>query len=568
MSNQEIAERLYDIADMLEIEGVQWEPRAYRTAAMTILTLNTDVTVFYNEGRLTELEGIGKSISKSIEEYIKTGEISKYEKLKKKYPIDFESFRKVRGLGPKRAYLLYKKLGIKDTHSLAYAIEKHKIMSLEGFGEKSEKELAKNLDTFLKLKENRKPLGYVIDYIENLVTSLRKNKLFERVELAGSTRRMRDTVGDFDILAVSSNPEDAMELFSKMKGVTNIVVKGPTKTTVDLDIGLSCDIRIVKMASFGSAMQYFTGNKDHNIKLRKIAISKGLKLNEYGIFRGTKKIAGQTEEGVYKTLGLDMMQPELRENMGEVEASQHHKLPKIVEYNEILGDLHTHTRDSDGANSLEDLAEYAHNLGRRYIALTNHSAGLKIANGLDEERFRAINKKIDSFNSKSEIMVLKGVELEILKDGSLDLSNKILSEMDFVIGAIHQNLKMSPSDLTGRLIKAINSGRINAIAHPTDRMIGEREALPLNFDKVFDACEKNNVLIEINGFPNRSDLPFDLVKRAKEHGGIKFSLGSDAHRLEHLKFIRLSTAIARRGWLTSKDVVNTISYKDLLKLRR
>ncbi len=568
MSNQEIAERLYDIADMLEIEGVQWEPRAYRTAAMTISTLNTDITIFYNEGKLTELEGVGKSIAKSVEEYIKTGKISKYEKLKKKYPVDFEAFRRIRGLGPKRIYTLYKKLGVKDVDGLKAAVDGHKIRELDGFGEKSEEEMDKNLKTFSRLKENRKPLGFVMDYAENIVSRLRSSGFFDTVELAGSVRRMKDTVGDFDILTASYEPEKAVDFFSRLKEVRGIVVKGPTKTTVDLDIGLSCDMRVVEKASFGSALQYFTGNKDHNIKLRKIAISKGFKLNEYGVFRGKKQVAGSTEAEVYKSLGLEVMPPELRENMGEIEASQKHRLPKVVDYAEIRGDLHVHTKDSDGANTLEEIASAAERLGRKYIALTNHSVGLRIANGLDAARFAALNKKIDKFNESGGIRVLKGVELEILKDGSLDLPGSILKDLDFVVGALHQNLKMSPRDLTDRLLRAINSGMITAVAHPTDRIIGEREALPLDFDRIFDACEKNGVLLEIDGFPSRSDLPFDLVKKAKEHGGIRFSLGSDSHRLEHLKFIRLATAIARRGWLTKDDVVNTLDYKGVLKLKR
>ncbi len=566
-SNKDLAEKLNDIADILDIEGVNWEPRAYRTAALTISGLSEDISKVYKEGRLLELEGVGKSIANSIKEYVETGKISKYEELKKKYPIDFDSFRKIRGMGPKRAYTLYKKLGIKTVADLKKALDEGKIQKLEGFGKKSEEELKKSVESFMNVKNDRLLLGYVIEYANSLVDKLRKSGLFERVEIAGSMRRMRETIGDIDILAISEKPEVGMDFFSNMDEVKGIVVKGPTKTTVELGIGTTCDIRVLPKESFGAAMQYFTGNKDHNVKLRKIAISKGWKLNEYGLFKGKDSIAGKSEEEIYDKLGMDFIQPELRENTGEIEAAQEHRLPKIVNYTEVIGDLHAHTKDSDGMNSLEEMASAAEKRGLKYIAFTNHSKSLPVAHGLDEKRFTELNKKIDLFNEKSGIKILKGVELEILKDGSLDLRNDSLKELDFVIGAMHQNLNMSSKELTNRLVKAINSGRINTVAHPTDRIIGQREGLKLDFDKVMEACKKNDVLLEIDGYPERSDLPFDLVKKAKDYS-IKFSLGSDSHRTEHLRFLGLATAIARRGWLEKKDVINTLEYKEVLKLRR
>lgn len=567
MSNQEIAEIFYDIADMLEIKGVQWEPRAYRNAAMVISTLPVDLKKVYEEGKLMEMEGIGQSMSKSISEYFQTGKIKKYEDLRKQFPIDFRVFRKIRGLGPKRIFTLYKKLGIKDLNGLKDVISSNKIRKLEGFGEKSEEDLRKNIEAFLKLKEERKLLGLVIDHFEDFVKKLEKSGLFKDVRIAGSARRMRETVGDLDVLAVSDMPEKCMDFFVKLPEVKEVLVKGSTKTSVRLNLGLNCDIRIVPAESFGSAMQYFTGNKEHNVKLRKIAISMGMKLNEYGLFKGTKKLAGPTEEGVYKALGLDEMEPELRENMGEIEASKAGTLPKIVGYEEIIADLHVHTKDSDGSNSLEEMAEAAEKIGLKYIALTNHSKSLRVANGLDEDRFQKLAAKIAKFNEKSRIKVLNGVELEILKDGSLDLPSKFLKDFDFVLGALHQNTKMSRQDLTERLVKAIDSGLIDSVAHPTDRMIGEREPLDIDMEKVFSACKRSDVWLEIDGYPNRSDLPFDLVKNAKDYG-IKFTLGSDAHSVNHLRFIRMATAIARRGWLEKKDIVNAMGLNDFFKFRR
>ena len=567
VSNKDLAEKLDTIADILELEGVKWEPRAYRTAALTISSLSEDINKIYKEGKLLELDGVGKSIANSIKEYLESGKMSKYEELKKKYPIDFETFRKIRGLGPKRAYSLYKALGIKDIGDLKKALDKGKIRNVEGFGEKSEDEIRKNLQSFMTVKSDRLLLGYTVVYANSIIEKLRKSGLFEKVELAGSMRRMKETIGDMDILAISRKPEVGMDFFSKMDEVTGIVVKGPTKTTVELSIGTTCDIRILPKESFGAAMQYFTGNKNHNVKLRKIAISKGLKLNEYGLFKGKITVAGKNEEEIYNKLGMEFIPPELRENTGEIEAAQKNKLPKLVGYAEIIGDLHAHTKDSDGINSLEEMAEAASKKGLKYIAFTNHSKGLPVANGLDDKRFSELNKKIEKFNEKEGIKVLKGVELEILKDGSLDLKDETLKQFDFVIGALHQNLKMDSKDLTNRLIKAINSGKINTVAHPTDRIIGQREGLKLDFDKVMEACSNNNVLLEIDGYPERSDLPFDLVKKAKDYA-IRFSLGSDSHRLEHLRFLNFACAIARRGWLEKKDVINTLGYNEVLKLKR
>lgn len=567
MINQELSEMFLDIADILEIEGVQWEPRAYRKAALTLSTLSTDVKEIYLQGKLQDLEGIGPSIGKSIAEFIDTSHMKKYEDLKKKYPIDLRTFRKIQGLGPKRAFVLYKRLKVRDLAGLRDAISRHKIRELDGFGEKSEEQLSHSVESFMKVKEERKMLGYVLPYFEELIDSLRNSGLFDSVAMAGSSRRMRETVGDLDILATSSNPRKGMDYFTKLKQVKEVIVNGDTKTSVKLDIGINCDIRIVEDKSLGAAMQYFTGNKDHNVKLRKIAISKGLKLNEYGVFKGDRRIAGATEKEVYATLGLSDMPPEMRENMGEIEASQRGRLPVPVEYEEVLGDLHIHTKDSDGTNSLEEMVDAAKNYGLKFIAVTNHSKSLPVARGLDANRFTAFNKKVNALNEKEGGFVLKGVELEILKDGSLDLSRPCLKEMDFVIGAMHQHTNGDRKALTERLLKAINSGMINTVAHPTGRMIGQRAPFNLDYQRVYEACVKNDVLLEIDGYPDRSDLPFDMVKQAKEYG-VKFSLGSDSHRKNQLRFIRLATAIARRGWLEKSDVVNTLKYKDVLKLKR
>ncbi len=570
MSNQELANLFYDIADMLDIQGIKWKPLAYRKAALTISTLSTDITEVYNQGKLRELEGVGEAICKKTEEYIKTGKIAKHEQLKKRYPIDFSTFRLIRGLGPRTAYTLYLKLKIKNLEDLKDALANNKIRGLEGFGVKSENELINSVNAFLKMGEQgRKPLGFVIEYINGIIKELRDSGIFYQVEIAGSTRRMKETVGDFDILSSAADARKATALFIKLKEVKEVLVSGETKTSVKLDNDMNCDLRVIDKNSFGAAMQYFTGNKDHNVKLRKIAISKGLKLNEYGLFKGKKSIAGKTEESVYSSLGMKVMPPELRENMGEIEASQEGRLPKLVEYTEIIGDLHAHTNDSDGANSLDEMVRGAKKQGLRYIAITNHSKSLKVAKGLDEKRFIELFNRIDRINeTENDVHVLKGVELEILKDGSLDLPSKLLKQMDFVVAAVHQNTNQDRTELTNRALSAINSGLITSFAHPTGRIIGQREGMNIDLNKVFEACEKNSVCVEINGYPERSDLPFDIVKTANESHKLLFSLGSDSHRVDHLRFIHMATAIARRGWLEKRNVINAFDCKQVISLKR
>ncbi len=554
MSNKELADIFNSIADMLDIEGVKWEPNAYRKAAASILGLSEDIESYYKHGNLTDIEGIGKTLASHIEEYIKTGKIKKYEDLKKKYPIDFTSLRSVRGLGPMKIYALYKALNIKNLDDLKKAVEQHKISTVPGFSQKSEENIANNLNILGRKETKRALLGDVLYSAESLVDKLRKSGFFKRVEIAGSIRRRKETIGDIDILAISDDPDKATSFFVNLDDVKEVLVSGSTKTSVALKIGLNCDLRIVEEKSFGSAMQYFTGNKEHNITLRKIAISKGFKLNEYGLFSGDKLVASKTEKEVYNTLHLDEIPPEMREDMGEIELASEHKLPKLVEYEEIIGDMHFHFNTFD---KISDLIDMAKRIGLKYIAIINYVKTKQMNNGLDEDKIFSYFNQIDKFNEKSDIKLLKGIEIEV--GDQYDVSKKLIKESDLVIGTAHHNTK------TENVIDLIKSGLISIFAHPTGRILLKNEGMGFNMDKIFQASKDNNIFLEINGTPNRLDLPFDLVKKARDYN-IKFSLGSGGFNLNQMKYIELASTVARRGWLEKKDVINSLEYKDIIKL--
>lgn len=563
MTNRELASLFQDLADMEEIEGNRWESLAYGKVALSIATLVEDVGELRKKDSLRNIEGVGSAIEKKIIEYLETGHIEKHVKMKEKYPIDFPSLRNIQGLGPKRIALLHRELGIKNVDDLEKALEEGAISSVPGFGKKSEESLRRSLEVHRRTGSNRLFLALVYDDIHRFLSKVRDNGYFLKADIAGSARRNRETIGDIDILAVCTDNAKCTEFFLSLDEVEDVVVRGETKVSVRLSYGINCDLRIVDPESYGAAMQYFTGSKEHNIKMRDLAIEQNLKLNEYGLFSGEKSVAGKTEEEVYEHLGLSWVPPELRENMGELEAARGRSLPTLIEHRDVRGDFHAHTNASDGTATLEEMVEKAKSLGYDYIALTEHSASLRIANGLDEKRFNERNVEIDKINeSDRSIRILKGVELEIRKDGTLDLPYKLLEEMDVVVGALHQWVGDNITENTNRVVKALNSGHIFTLAHPTGRLIGVREPYRLDFEKIFQACEENNVSLEINGYPERSDLPYDLVKRAREYD-LKFTLGSDSHRTDHLRFLRFATSIARRGWLEKNDVMNTSSCHEL-----
>ncbi|MCL4451868.1 MAG: DNA polymerase/3'-5' exonuclease PolX [Candidatus Thermoplasmatota archaeon] len=565
MINEELAEIFGEMADIEEIEGNRWESLAYRKVSANITALGEDIREIYKRNELRKIDGVGSAIEKKIQQYIQDGKIDTYEKLKQKYPVDFRNLRKIQGLGPKKIGALFVNLGVTDIESLKRAIDAHKVAGLPGFGEKTEANLLKGIQVYSRSGASRILLGRAYGDIESLRSYLESTGLFDSLIIAGSARRMRESIGDLDILASSTRRKEAADAFINSEFVSGVVVSGESKITVNLKLGITCDLRFIDADSIGAALQYFTGSKDHNVHLRDLAIFRGLKLNEYGLFRGETRVAGSDEKGIYESLGLAYIQPELRENTGEIEAAMNGSLPGIVDYGDIKSDLHMHTNDSDGRNSLVEMLDHAKKSGLEYIAMTNHSVGLKIAHGLDAERFSELNARIDEESARIGIPALKGVELEILRDGSLDLSPNTIDQMDYVLAALHQYVSSNREENTGRIVKAIESGRINALAHPTGRLIGNREMYSIDLDAVVEKCIENKVFIEINGFPERSDLPADIVRRVHD-SGVMFALGSDAHSISDLRFIRFAAAIARRGWLTREKIVNALNLNDFRKL--
>jgi DNA polymerase (family 10) len=573
--NAKIAELFNEIADMLELEGEsrKFETLAYRKAAVTVGSLQEDVGEIYRkqgaEG-LMHLPGIGRTMADRIREYVEKGRMSKYDELKKKYPIDFAGLTKIQGMGSKKAFRLYKELGVRDIDGLKKAIGEHRVRELQGFGARSEEEIGKGI-AMLESGKGRLLLGTALPEAEEIRQRLADSGLVDMVMICGSTRRMRETVGDLDILIASGKGDKVMDFVTGMPEVERTMLRGPTKVTVMLKIGLSCDFRLVEPESFGAAVQYFTGSKNHNVKLREIAIREGYKLNEYGLFdRRNRNVAkGADEAEIYAKLGLDYMEPEMREDRGELDLARRHKVPRLVQLEDIAGDLHVHSDHSDGAASLEEMASAAAALGRRYVGFTDHTKSEHVANGMDDRKFLKYFGEIDDLNDrmKGRIRLLKSGEVDILKDGKLDLRDSTLERMDYVLASVHMNLNMDTDAMTARVVKAIRSGMVDILGHPTDRLIGQREPIRLDLDKVFAAAADEGVVMEINSYPDRLDLNDENIIKARGYG-LRFSIDTDAHRTSNLGLTRYGIGMAKRGWLTKGDVVNTMELKDVLKLFR
>lgn len=565
MKNKEIAEMFFTIADLLDIKGeIPFKTRAYRIAAQTIADLDEDIEKLVRGKKLEELPGIGKAIAKKITEYIETGRLEFYEKLKEEIPVGILELLEIPSLGPKKVAALYNKLGIKTVKELKRACAAGKLRDLEGFGEITERNILRGI----KLREKthgRFLLNLAYENGIRYIDFLKQLTIIDDISIAGSLRRMKETIGDIDILVSSRYPEKIMNHFVEYPEVKQILVKGKTKTSVILEDGIQVDLRVVEEKSFGAALQYFTGSKDHNVNLRGIAIKRGFKLNEYGLFEKDtdRYIAGRTEEEVYSKLGLPYIPPELRENRGEIEAGLENNLPNIIKYKDIRGDLHVHSIWSDGVNSVEAIAVEAKKLGYKYIGISDHSQSLHIARGLSEEKVLEKIEEIRKLDDKIDgVRILCGTECDIKQDGSLDYSNSILKKFDFVIAGIHMGFKMTREEATSRTIKAMENEYVNIIAHPTGRLIGRREPFYLDMDKIFEKAVETDTFLEINAFPDRLDLNDLNCKRGREYG-VRFVINTDAHSIIHLPYMKYGVATARRGWLERKDVINTMSLKDL-----
>jgi len=549
------------------MKGDQFRPRAYERAARLVESTEDDLEDIYQKGglkALMEVEGIGKGLAEHIEEFIKKGKIEKFEKMKKAAPIDLESFSAVEGVGPKTLLALYKNLGIRNIRDLEKAARAGKIRTLPHFGEKTEENILRSIE-LSREHRGRFLLGFVSPIVSQIEKNLASLPSVKKVLVCGSFRRRKETVGDIDILAVSSDPRQVMESFVSLPEVEKVIAQGETKSMVRLEIGIDADLRVVPEKSFGAAAQYFTGNKDHNIELRRIAIKKGWKLNEYGLFdKNNRQIAGRTEEEIYKKLGLDWMPPEMRENQGEIELALAHKLPKIVEYDEVLGDLQMHTTYSDGAHTVEEMAREAQRLGRKYIAITDHVGHLKIAGAMDVRTIEKQWREIEKVDRKMKgIKILKGCEVDINPDGTLALEDKYLAKFDVVLGSIHSNFKMSRADQTKRLIRAMENPHMDIISHPTGRIIHKRSGYELDMEEIFRAAVQTKTILEINAYPDRLDLNDMNIRRAIEQG-VKLSLGTDSHSKTQLHYLDLGVAQARRGWAEKKDIVNCLPADQLI----
>ncbi|MDP1845780.1 MAG: DNA polymerase/3'-5' exonuclease PolX [Candidatus Moranbacteria bacterium] len=568
MLNFKIAKIFSEMAEYYTMKGDQFRPRAYEKAARLIESMDEDLEDIYKKSGvkgLMAIEGVGRGMAEHIEEFVKTGKIKVFEKLKKEAPLDLESFSAVEGVGPKMLLALYKNLGVKNIRDLEKAARKGKVRTLPRFGEKTEENILRSIE-MSREHRGRFLLGFVSPIISKIEKDLASSAGVQKVLACGSFRRRQETIGDIDLLAEAKDSRAAMEYFVSMPNVEKVLAHGETKSAVRLDIGIDADLRVVPEKSFGAALQYFTGSKDHNIELRKIAIKKGWKLNEYGLFdKNNRQIAGRTEEEIYKKLGLDWMPPEMRENRGEIELAQKHKLPKIVEYGEVISDLQMHTTYSDGAHTIEEMAREAQRLGRKYIAITDHVGHLKIAGAMDVATIERQWREIEKLNKKlKNIKILKGCEVDINPDGTIALEDKYLAKFDVVIGAIHSNFKMEKNEMTKRLIRVIENSHIDIISHPTGRIIHRRAGYEFDFEAICRACVKSKTILEINTYPDRLDLNDVNIRRAIEYG-VKLSLGTDAHSKNQLHYLELGIAQARRGFATKKDILNCLEVEELLK---
>lgn len=569
MKNQEIAKIFYEISEYLEMEEVPFKPHAYQRVALALENLERNVSdIYFKEGLkgLEKISGVGKNIALKIEEYLKTGKIKEYEKLKKRSPVDLSALTAVEGLGPKKIKTLYQKLGIRNVKQLEKAAKDHKIAPLFGFGEKTEKNILEGIE-FLKREKGRFLLGEILPAAQEIYERLKKLKEVEKIDIVGSLKRMRETIRDVDILVASKNPEKVMDFFVTLDGIEKVWSKGSTKASVRMKTGFDVDIRVVLKESYGAALQYFTGSKEHNIATRKIAISKGLKLNEYGLFKGKRKIAGNNEKEIYKLLGMDWVPPEIREDQGEIEAALKGELPELLQLKDIKGDLHCHSSWNGGENSISEMAKKAMELGYEYIGISDHTKFLRIEHGLDEKQLSEQRKEIDKLNkklAKKKFKILQGAETNILKDGSIDIKDEALKKLDYVIAGIHSSLKMKKDEMTKRIIKAMKNKHINIISHPTGRLLKQREEYEIDFDKILKAAKELGVILEINAYPLRLDLSDLNIRRCKE-AGVKMIINTDSHRKEQMRFMNLGVAQARRGWAEKKDIINTQSLNKLLK---
>jgi len=564
--NSDIADIFNKVADMLEIDGANvFRVRAYRDAAATINGQPRSIKDMVEQGEdLTELPGIGKDLAGKIEEIVKTGELSQLKELEKKVPPELVNLLKIQGLGPKKIQKLHRELGINNLEDLKKTLEKGEVRKLEGFGKKTEENILSEISRMketgqrILLAKAERPAEDLRDYLEQIES-------IQKIEIAGSYRRKKETVGDLDILVTCEDSCSVMEHFVNFEDVKKVLSHGETKSSIILRSGLQVDLRVIPEQSYGAALNYFTGSKQHNIVIRKMGIDRGLKINEYGVFRDDERIAGRTEQEVYDCVDLPYIIPELRENRGEFEAARRGELPDLVTREDLKGDLHSHTRETDGHNTIEEMAEAAMSLGYEYFGVSDHSKKVAMANGLDEERLSRQIEKIDRIQDKFDIHILKGIEVDILEDGSLDLSDEILSRLDFTICSVHYKFNLPRDKQTERILKAMENPNFTILGHPTGRLLTKREPYQVDMEKIIKGTRDTGTFIELNAHPMRLDITDIYAKMAKDEG-VLIAIFTDAHRPSEFEYIKYGINQARRGWLEADDILNTRSYDQLIKL--
>jgi len=558
MKNREIARLFHKMADILEFKGdMPFRINSYRHAARVIEDMTEDIAHVAARKQLRDIEGIGEGLAKKIDEYLATGTMAKYEEVRKDVPDGVIALLAISSLGPKTAALLHKELGVNNVDDLEKAVREGRVRQLSGMGEKKEENILRGIRLYRAAHE-RLPLGVALPLVDRIIAELKRDTSITRVDPAGSLRRMQETIGDIDILACGDDGRQIIERFTRMPGVQEILACGDTKGSVIVEEDMQVDLRVVDRGCYGAALQYFTGSKEHNVRLREFAREKGYKLNEYGIFKGDQKVGGRDEEEMYGKLGLAFIPPVLRQDRGEIEAALAGKLPDLVELADVRGDLHVHSTWSDGASSIAEIAEAAQMKGYQFVAVCDHSQSLRVGRGLSID---AVFKKREEIRKVQaaypKLRVLFGTEVDIKSDGTLDYPDEVLEEFDVVIAAIHSGFREPEEQITARILGAVENPHVDIIAHPTGRLISSREPYAVDLEKVFTAAARTGTLMEINSYYDRLDLSDVLVRRARELG-VRFSLGTDSHHTEQFWTMRLGVSVAQRGWLEKEDIINCL----------
>lgn len=572
MDNMKIAQVFEEIADIMDIKGENFfKINAYRKAALTIQNLSKDLRIIAEKepAELDAIPGIGRALKDKIIELIQTGKCEFHEQLKAEFPEGLLQILRLRGVGPKKVKLFYSQLGIGNIQQLKEAAENGLLGKLEGMGPKSENEILKAIGDMATLPSERRLISEALMEAERIIAHMKTFKDLHQIQYAGSLRRCQETIGDIDIVCAVKTPgkdyEKAMRHFTSYSEALEILSEGDTKSSILLRNGMQADLRVVEKDSFGAALHYFTGSKDHNIKMRDIAKKSGMKLNEYALLRGEKVVAGKTEEEIFKALGLPYIIPEIRKDDGEIEYGlEHGKFPRFIELDDIRGDLHNHSKYSDGKETVEKMAEAFMARGYEYCGMSDHSSVMAITRGMGSKEIKAQWEEIDELNKKfaGKFKIFKSCEVDILKDGSLDFSDEILKQLDFVIVSAHIHQKLPEEEQTARILAALENPYVSILAHPTGRLLNQRPEMKFDMEKVMNACVQNGVALEINSNPVRLDLTDKYVRMGKEKGA-KFVINTDSHSVSNQEFMKFGVGMARRGWLEKDDVLNTMSASDL-----